>query len=129
MASQLNFNKKLPSEIQKKEKLPSSPEVVKGFENAHIEFDGRTYYVVWQKIDGVTVGALDARKKFGVGRVWIGRDKASLRPCRNSEQSWGVCHQFLQLFHTNAGAMWWARQQKLAEKRWMETRSFILSAA
>lgn len=117
MSSQLNFNKKLPSEIQRREKMPKKSEVAKIYSNATVTFDGKHYYVTWAANGLVTKAALDA-KYIGTGRIWIGKSEKTLKPSTDSWQSYQIYAAFNKVIHSNAGSVWWSLEAKKAETAW-----------
>lgn len=116
MASPLNFHRKMPSEIQRTDKLPSA-EILKSYGNAYVEYDGTTYYVVWKKLAGFTKAAINA-KKFGVGSVWYAKNGRDYKPISDSGQSIAAWQAFNKIIQTSKGMVWWVEETKKAEKNW-----------
>lgn len=116
MASGLKFNRKLPSEIQRTEAIPTA-EAVKSFQNATVEYSNGTYYVVWRNVSSWTTKAeIICSPKLGIGQVEVSKDSKTFVPVKDSEQIYMAYSAFCKIVNNKRGLNWCAESMVAAKR-------------
>ena len=125
---QLNFHRKLPSEIQRIEALPTV-EAIKSFQNAVVEYENGTYYVVWRNVSNWTTKAeITCSPKLGVGHVVVSKDSKNFVPIKDSEQAYAAYAAFSKIFNSSKGMNWCAAGMLEAKRRHDEAKCAIMAS-
>ena len=113
---QLNFHRKLPSEIQRTEAIPTA-EAVKSFQNATVEYSNGTWYVVWRNVSSWTTKAeIICSPKLGIGQVEVSKDSKTFVPVKDSEQTYMAYSAFCKIVNNKRGLNWCVESMVAAKR-------------